>query len=785
MSMKIPSKIAIFFANEGDWLSRSIDLEAIVPKFSRAKNVSCCEVLPNGWARNNQEDITGNFREGRFNRILWVGRFSPEQRKLRETDLEAAGLNPYLHEWCDLEEQGIRQDEDLRERMTQKAAVVIQMSLARARLLEPLEPISIPGTNALLLVGGGTAGLHAAAALAKAGKQVYLIEQECGVGGKVAQLGRLYPRICDPHCGLDFIIEKIRQTSLIELHTLSRVVEIQGGPGNFTVRVAKAPRYVIEDRCNACGKCLKVCPVVLPKETGPAWPFLKSPEDGSEATSSRRAIHPAWPLNYPTAYVIERSACPPDCRQCVQVCPNGAVALEQLPEEVSFQVGAVLVTSGWDPYALEKVEEYGYGQYPNVISNLEMELLDASWPEIREVGFIQCAGSRDERHLNYCSTVCCSVTLKQVLALKEKSPETHCYVFYQDIRTSGLGEELYQRVKALEGVVFIRANPAWVRPRENGRLGLRVEDTFSGKELDLTLDLLVLAGAMVPSAGTAQIAEVLKLPRNAEGFFESHLPCHPEESQRTGIRTGGASRGPMGIDRAIETAQQAALDALPFLQENILLAPTIPILNLAKCDKCKRCMEECPFGSFSFDPEGFPRVDLGKCRQCGGCMGTCPLQAVSLRHTTIEQLAAQIRVVKPSFPAREEPLVLAFLCRNDAYPAVRAAAKSGLHIPLNFFFITVPCVGAVNNALIADALAFGIDGVWIAGCKDGQCHYIKGNQLIQTRGDDLRAKLQSMIMEPGRVRLVNLEIRDSRSYVQLIQSYIEELKEMGPSPLRS
>ncbi len=785
MSIKIPPKVAIIFANEGDGLSRSIDLEALVPKFSRAKNVSCCEVLPSGWAGDSRESIIGQFREGRFDRILWVGRFSPEQRKGWESDLAAAGLNPYLQEWCDLLEQGINHGGDLRDLQTQKAAILIQMSLARTRLLEPLEPVRIPGIDAIIVVGGGTAGLHAAAALARAGKQVYLIEKESGVGGKVAELRRLYPRICDPHCGLDFIIQKIRESGRVELHTLSRVVDIQGGPGNFSVRVAKAPRYVDEERCNACGECLKVCPVVRPEETGPARPFRKGPEEGREASSHRRAIHSAWPLNHPSAFVIERSLCPPHCRKCVQVCPSGAVALEQLPEEALFRVGALLVTTGWDPYALARVEEYGYGQYPNVISSMEMELLDASRPDLREIGFIQCAGSRDERHLNYCSAVCCSATLKQVLALKEKNPETRCYIFYQDIRTPGLGEELYQRVKALEGVVFIRANPARVRPLSNGRLRIQVEDTLSGRELDLSLDLLVLAGGLIPSEGTGEIADVLKLPRNAEGFFESHLPCHSEESQRTGIRTGGASRGPMGIDRAIETAQQAALDVLPFLQENILVAPTIPVLNLAKCDKCKRCMEECPFGSFFFDPEGFPGVDLGKCRQCGGCMGTCPLLAVSRRHATIEQLAAQVRAVKPSFLAREEPVLLAFLCRNDAYPAARAAAEAGLPIPANVFYITVSCVGAVNNALIADALAFGVDGVLIAGCRDGQCHYIKGNQLIQTRGEDLKAKLQSMIMEPERVRLVNLEIRDSRAYVQLIQSYLGELKRLGPNPFRA
>lgn len=785
MNVKIIPKIALVFANAGDGLSKSIDLEALVQKFSRAKNISWCEVLPDESTGGGLTAIAAKFQEGTFNRILWVGRFSPEQRSSRESALTALGLNRYLNEWCDLKEQGIGQNGISRDEQTQKAAVVIQMALARTRLLEPLDPVSISGTNAILLVGGGAAGLHAAAALAEAGKQVYLIEKESGAGGKVARLRRLYPRICDPHCGLDFIIQKIRHCGNVALHTLSRVVEIQGGPGNFEVRVAKAPRYVDEQRCNACGECRKVCPVILPEENRPVNSFAQGPGKRRGTAPDIKAIHPSQPLAFPSAYVIERSFCPPDCRKCAEACPNRAVVLDQPPQEMLFRVGAVLVTTGWDLYPLSRVEEYGYGRYPNVINSLEMEQIGRSLPELREIGFIQCAGSRDERHLNYCSDVCCSVTLKQVLYLKESNPEVRCHIFYQDIRTPGFNEELYQKVKALDGVVFIRGNPASVKPLEKGRIRIRAEDTFSGKELDLELDLLVLAGGLIPSDGTGDIAEALKLPRNSYGFFESHIPCHSEESQRRGIRTGGACRGPMGIDRAIESAQQAALDVLPFLQESILVAPTIPVINLAKCDKCKRCIEECPFGSFSFDPDGFPRVDLGKCRQCGGCMGTCPLLAVSLRHSTIEQLAAQVKAVKPSFLARGEPVVLAFLCRNDAYIAARSAAESGLPIPSNVFFIAVPCAGAVNNALIADALAFGVDGIFIAGCKDGQCHYIKGNQLIKTRGDDLGAKLQSMVIEPQRVRLASLEIRDSHTYVQLMQSYIEELKGLGPNPFKA
>lgn len=756
MNEKITPKVGIFILDQQDRLRRFIDLDLMIQKLSKVKNMCCCEVLKSPETEGIAASVRDVFRAGRFNRILWVGRFPAEQQKCLESELGKSGLNPYLNEWCDLEEQGIVGEEH-RDIMTQKALIVLQMAMARTRLLEPLEPLRLPGEESVLIIGAGVAGLHTAVSFTKLGKKVHLVEKESGVGGRVASLRRLFPRICDPHCGLEFAIEKLSKSPLAEIHTLARIKSLDGGPGHFEVRIEKAPRYVNEQLCNGCGECMKVC----------------------------QTIHPSQPMAFPAVFVIDRHLCPPGCRQCEAVCPAKAIELDQQGSEAIVKVGAVLVATGWDPYPLSKVEEYGYGLYPHVVSNMEMESLIEDSPEMQAVGFVQCAGSRDERHLTYCSAVCCTVTLKQVLRLKEKWPAIGCYIFYQDIRTTAFDEELYQKVKSFDRVTFVRGLPGTVKPAEQGRLKVRVEDTLMGSEMTLELDRLVLAGGMVPSQGTREIAALMKLPQNPYGFFESHAPCHPEESQRTGIRVGGACWGPMNIARSVESSHRAAMDILPFLNETIFLEPRIPVLNLAKCDKCKRCMEECPFSSFSFDANGFPALDAAKCRQCGSCMGACPLAAISMRHLTIQQMAAQIKAVKPSFMGKEEPVILAFLCQNDAYYAARTAAELHLPVPPNIFFLKVPCAGAVNNALIADALSLGIDGVLIAGCREGQCHYVKGSQLVQTRNVDLTDKLKKMFIEPERVRFEHLEIRDSRRYTHLVRSYVEELKKMGPNPFKN
>ncbi len=798
MSKAVP-KIALLLWDPGGRLARALDLEALVQKLARAKGVARCEISGDLWSEDFLVSLKEDLAAGHMDRILWVGRFTPDQMRVLEGELHPAGLNPFLHHWCDLEEQGILLagiDRNVRNR---KALLLLEMGLARTRLLEPLEPLELPATDAMLIIGAGAAGIHTAVSLADLGKRVYLVEKESGVGGKVALLSRFYPRLCDPHCGLQHALDRLEASNLVEFHTLATVKSLDGSPGNFEARIEQRPRYVNEWRCNGCGECAMVCPAEAPSaQEAPRdlFPHASAWKKITELLQpGRKAIHPAYPMAFPRAYVIDREHCPAGCRECEKACPAQAIELDQTSEEKVLGVGAVLVTTGWDPYPLAQVAEFGYGRHPRMISNLEMEKLlgaEVSGPsspgfslqDLNEVGFIQCVGSRDERHQKYCSSVCCSATLKQALAFKELSPEANCYVFFMDLRAPGFNEELYRRARDL-GVIFIRERPTDVKlDEETEKLNIRVNDPILGRPIRADLDLLVLAGGMAPAQETPDLARVLNLPQNQYGFFESHQQCHPEESQRTGIYVGGCAREPMNVSQSIESAHLAAMKALKYLQGSVRIAPTYPVVDKNKCDQCKRCVEECPFSSFIFDEKNFPTPDLARCRQCGNCMGVCPLGVISLRHHTIQQMAAQVEAVNPAFMGESEPVILAFLCENDAYPAARSAVELGLPVLPNVIFIKVTCAGAVNNAVLADALSLGIDGVLIGGCQDDQCHYVRGSQLVRKRSGDLGEKLRTMMIEPGRVRFESLEIRQSQKYVDLLQAFTEDLKAMGPNPFK-
>lgn len=776
-------KIGLFVWDQGARLQRALDMESLLGRLGRIKGVSCCSLIDDPWDADKFSQVAKGFQDGAFDRILWVGSFTSEQKERLKEELAQVGLNPYLQDWCDLQEQGICRadlDPDVR---AKKALVLLQMALARVRLLEPLYPVEVPASQAVLIVGAGVAGLHAAVSLVDLGKEVHLVEKESGVGGKVALLHRFYPKLCDPICGLEFAVQHLVSSRRVRFHTLTSVISVVGGPGSFQVVLRHEPRFVKEARCNGCGECMGACPVEMEVFPG-ALSFARGfPSDSQKL----KAIHPSVPMPFPRGFVVERTRCPNGCRECEKACPNRAVDLDEEPSEEEIVVGSFVVATGWDPYPVEKVEEYGYGLYQNVITNLEMErLLGLEAGKLpKEIGFVQCVGSRDQRHLPYCSSVCCLVSLKQALNVKQRSPESRCYLFYQDIRCPGFGEEIYQKLKEMKGVTFVRGIPSMVRPdMESAKVRVRVEDTLSGKEVNLALDLLVLAGGMTPSKGSKELAEILKLPRNTSGFFEAHLQCHPEESQRTGIYVGGCAREPMGVASSIDSAKHAAMEASRFAHGTILVKPTYPVVDKTKCDKCKRCVEECPFGSFYFDEEGFPTPHLSKCRHCGNCVGICPLGGISLRHLTIKQMASKIQAASTRFMDRSEPTVFAFLCENDAYHAAREAVEKGIAVPFNVIFVKVPCAGYVNNALIADALALGIDGVLIGACEEGQCHFVRGNELVRKRGDDLSDKLQKMMIERDRVRVCALGIREFTKYAETIHEFVEDLRMMGPNPFK-
>ncbi|MGO9613396.1 MAG: hydrogenase iron-sulfur subunit [Dissulfurispiraceae bacterium] len=645
-------------------------------------------------------------------------------------------------------------------RATAKAKALLRLSFEKVQktVYHPAE--QVPVSRSLLVVGGGVAGITAALEYAGDGRDVFLVEKSPYLGGKAAGLHRFFPFLCPPSCGFELMYASIRQNRAIHVFESTEIISVEGSPGHFTATLRLSPRYVETNSCTLCQDCLKVCP----------------------AQAIRLPDNP----HYPASPVILRDICPENCRKCENACSPRAIRLDEKERMQRVTAGTVIVATGWEPFDPAPLTEYGYGRLDGVIIQMEFEhrckghLIPLD--KHHSYAFIQCVGSRDERHLQYCSDVCCMVSIKQALFLKEANPDNEATVFYNDIRTPGGYEELYRRARK-SGVRFVRGIPTSIRRDECGKLLFSAFDTAAEERRDFSVDMVVLAVGMKPATDKS-LQDMLSLALNRDGFMESHLQCRPQDTRREGIFSAGCCRAPMDIARSIESSGAAAMRALRFIENAEQGKTDVPQVNTLKCDVCKRCMEECPAKAYVFDEKGFPRPDATKCRGCGVCMGSCPLAAISLGSLSIDQLSGMIDVLDKDFLGEDEPIILGFLCRNDAYHAVDDAGLRGLSYPANFLGIMVPCAGAVNGAIVAKAISSGVDGVVVAACQDEQCHYTPGSTLAKSRAGDIIDKLKAMYFEPERVRFVHISRDDAKKFAAFISIYTEELRALGRNPMR-
>jgi quinone-modifying oxidoreductase subunit QmoA len=406
----------------------------------------------------------------------------------------------------------------------------------------------------ILVIGGGMSGLAAALEAAEAGAEVIITEKAPYLGGRVAQLHRYFPKLCPPTCGLEINFRRIRENSNIRFFTMAEVSQISGTAGNFEVTVQVAPRYV-NDRCVACDACAQACT---------AWRV----NDFNYGLDKTKAAYIPFDFAFPQKYVLDAAVCSGDCgRKCLEACKYEAIELDMLPQTLKFQVGAIILASGWELYDATKMDNLGFGQVANVITNMQMERLAASngptgglilrpsdQKAPKKVAFVQCAGSRDENHLPYCSYICCMASLKQATYLREKDPETEAHIFYIDIRTPGRYEQFFWKVRDDEKVHLIRGKVAKITQAPGtDDVVVVAENTATGDKQSQTFDMVVLAAGMVPSTKSSPCP--LPISYTPDGFIiEELLP--------PGVYAVGTLKGPLDVTKSVQDGTGAALKSL-------------------------------------------------------------------------------------------------------------------------------------------------------------------------------------------------------------------------------
>jgi len=424
----------------------------------------------------------------------------------------------------------------------------------------------------------------------------------------------------------------------------SEIKQVSGYVGNFKVRIAVKPRYVIGKLCNGCGECTKACPIEVPNEF-------------DENLGLRKAIYIPFPQAVPLIYTIDIDHCI-KCYKCVELCGPRAIDFAQEPEEIEIEVGTIITATGFEPFDPSVKEEYGYGIYENVITGIELERIlspsGPSWGKIirpsdgkapKRIAFVQCVGSRDDKTNPYCSRVCCMYATKQALLVKEKIPDADISIFYTDLRAFGKGyEEFYKRAQT-EGVRYIRGRVAEIveDPKSNNLI-LRAEDTLGGDLVEAKADLAVLSTGLIPSVGTSSLCRILNISTSPDGFLkEAHPKLRPMDTLVEGIFIAGVAQGPKDIPDCVAQGSGAAQKASNLMTAGeATIEPFTAEVKEDLCSRCLICLATCPFNALVVKEKAVKVLEI-LCKGCGSCAAACPSGAIGIRHFTNEQILAELR----------------------------------------------------------------------------------------------------------------------------------------------
>ena len=650
-------RVGVFICHCGHNIARAIDVESVMEKIREYSGVAHVEDYIYLCADPGQKIVADKIKEKNLDAIV-IANCSPNLHEKTFRDLvESVNMNRFRCEIANIREQCSWPHDQERERATLKSVKIIEAAIEKVKQNQELEPIRVPVTKKALVIGGGIAGIQAALDIANGGFEVILLERRGTIGGKMAQLSETFPTLDCPQCIMTPKMVAAAKHENITLMTYSELESLEGYVGNFTVKIRKKAKYVDWDTCVGCGECTEKCPSKVDSEF-------------DAGLSKRKAIYRDFPQAVPNKFVIDAEHCikltKDKCGLCEKVCPTKAIKYNDKDEIIEEKIGAVIVATGFDLFPLEKVGEYGYGKYKDVIDGLQFErILAASGPTggkverpsdgkaPKDVVFIQCVGSRDpECGMPYCSSICCMYTAKQAMLFRHAVPDGQPYIFCMDIRSTGKGyEQFVQRAQEEDGVVYLRGRVSKLY-QDDDKIMVWGADMASGKKVEIPADLVVLSTAMVPAEGIKDLASKLRITTDEFGFLkEAHLKLQPLETLTSGIFIAGTAQSPKDITDTVAQASGAASKVMAlFSSKEYVRSPTIARVDEDVCKGCGICVEACTYSAIELDPvRKISKVNEALCEGCGTCGAVCPSGAIQQKNFTKKQLLDMISVATEDY----------------------------------------------------------------------------------------------------------------------------------------
>lgn len=662
------SKIGVFICHCGENIGATVDCAKVAEAAGHMEGVAFATDYKYMCSDPGQSLIKNAIKEHGLDGVV-IGACSPRMHEptFRRACAEA-GLNPYLCEIANLREHCSWVHPKCEE-TTQKAIEIVHGLVEKVRRNTPLTPIHVPITKKALVIGGGIAGIQASLDIANSGHKVILIEKEPSIGGHMSQLSETFPTLDCSQCILTPRMVEVAQHPNITLYTYAELESLSGFIGNFEAKIRLKAKSIDESVCTGCGLCTTKCPQ------------KKIPSEFNEGLGKRTAIYVPFPQAVPNKPVIDKEHCmhyrTGKCGVCEKVCPTHAIRFGQEDRIITEQVGAVVVTTGFNVLGTDFFPEYGYGRYADVITGLQFErLASASGPTLGEIRrpsdgtvpkkivFIACCGSRDPaKGIPYCSKICCMYTAKHAMLYQHKVHDGESYVFYMDIRAGGKNyEEFVRRAIDEDHVSYVRGRVARVYEKD-GKLIVKGVDTLLGATpVEIEADMVVLATAGVSNKGAEELAQKLHISYDPYKFFaEAHPKLRPVETNTAGIFLAGACQAPKDIPETVATASGAAAKvAALFSQPDLVREPLIAVVNrcappvFSTCVGCFMCQTACPYQAIEReeikDRKGnvfkvVAKVNPGLCQGCGTCVAFCRSKSIDLQGFSNQQMFAEVEAL--------------------------------------------------------------------------------------------------------------------------------------------